>query len=227
MDLGNFSVSLAVKDIAMSRAFYEKLGFAILGGDESQGWLIMKSPSCVIGLFQGMFEKNTLTFNPGWDAEGGRSMGSPMSGRFSRGSKRPASRLPAKRMSRRPARPVASSSTPTATRSSSTSMCDTATESRKRPAPGSNGARYGPAPRVSSLCSSSVPAQLPFPVPPQPHGPVDSPVDGPAAPAICRRRATRFAVLGWVENRLSTLCACSGLMMNMCAVAGFCVRRAD
>jgi lactoylglutathione lyase len=70
MDLGNFSVSLAVKDIAASRAFYEKLGFAILGGEESQCWLIMKSPSCVIGLFQGMFEKNTLTFNPGWDAEG-------------------------------------------------------------------------------------------------------------------------------------------------------------
>ena len=70
MDLGNFSVSLAVKDIAVSRAFYEKLGFSAIGGDPAQGWLIMKSPSCVIGLFQGMFEKNTLTFNPGWNAKG-------------------------------------------------------------------------------------------------------------------------------------------------------------
>lgn len=70
MELGNFSVSLAVKDLAASRAFYEKLGFAAIGGDADQGWLIMQSPSCVIGLFQGMFEKNTLTFNPGWDATG-------------------------------------------------------------------------------------------------------------------------------------------------------------
>ena len=70
MDLGNFSVSLAVKDVAVSRAFYEKLGFAVFGGEPDQGWLIMKNPSCVIGLFQGMFEKNTLTFNPGWDASG-------------------------------------------------------------------------------------------------------------------------------------------------------------
>lgn len=70
MDLGNFSVSLAVKDLAASRAFYEKIGFDMIGGDADQGWLIMKSPSCVIGLFQGMFEKNTLTFNPGWDASG-------------------------------------------------------------------------------------------------------------------------------------------------------------
>ncbi len=70
MNLGNFSVSLAVRDIAVSRAFYEKLGFQVHGGDQSQGWLIMQSPSCVIGLFQGMFEKNMLTFNPGWDNEG-------------------------------------------------------------------------------------------------------------------------------------------------------------
>lgn len=68
MELGNFSVSLNVKDIGISRAFYEKLGFAIFVGEASQGWLIMKSPSCLIGLFQGMLEKNTLTFNPGWDA---------------------------------------------------------------------------------------------------------------------------------------------------------------
>ncbi len=70
MDLGNFSVSLAVKDLSVSRGFYEKLGFAVIGGDADQGWLIMKCPSCVIGLFQGMFDRNTLTFNPGWDASG-------------------------------------------------------------------------------------------------------------------------------------------------------------
>lgn len=70
MELGNFSVSLAVKDIKASRAFYETLGFAVIGGDEAQNFLILKSPTAVIGLFQGMFEKNTLTFNPGWDAQG-------------------------------------------------------------------------------------------------------------------------------------------------------------
>ena len=68
MDLGSFSVSLAVKDLSISQTFYEKLGFEVFGGDASQGWLIMKSSSCVIGLFQGMFEKNILTFNPGWDS---------------------------------------------------------------------------------------------------------------------------------------------------------------
>lgn len=70
VELGNFSLSLAVKDLAISRAFYEKLGFAVIGGDADQGWLILQSPSCTIGLFQGMFEKNTLTFNPGWNAKG-------------------------------------------------------------------------------------------------------------------------------------------------------------
>ncbi len=70
MELGNFSLSLAVKDLNTSRSFYEKLGFAVIGGDAEQGWLILTSPSCTIGLFQGMFEQNTLTFNPGWDAEG-------------------------------------------------------------------------------------------------------------------------------------------------------------
>jgi catechol 2,3-dioxygenase-like lactoylglutathione lyase family enzyme len=67
MQLGAFSISLAVRDIAASRAFYEKLGFAVSGGDQAQGWLIMKSGTTLIGLFQGMFEKNMLTFNPGWD----------------------------------------------------------------------------------------------------------------------------------------------------------------
>jgi catechol 2,3-dioxygenase-like lactoylglutathione lyase family enzyme len=67
MHLGAFSVSLAVKDIAASRAFYEKFGFSVFHGDASQGWLILKNGDTVIGLFQGMFEKNLLTFNPGWD----------------------------------------------------------------------------------------------------------------------------------------------------------------
>ena len=68
MQLGAFSISLAVKDLAASRAFYERFGFSAFGGDASQHWLIMKNGDCVIGLFQGMFEKNMLTFNPGWDA---------------------------------------------------------------------------------------------------------------------------------------------------------------
>ena len=67
MQLGAFSVSLAVKDIASSAAFYENLGFTRFGGDITQNWLIMKSGETVIGLFQGMFEKNMLTFNPGWN----------------------------------------------------------------------------------------------------------------------------------------------------------------
>ena len=75
MDLGNFSVSLAVRNVAASRSFYEKLGFTVIGGDAGQGWLILQSPRCVIGLFQGMLEKNTLTFNPGWD-ETGQPLGS-------------------------------------------------------------------------------------------------------------------------------------------------------
>ena len=67
MELGAFSISLTVKDIEVSRAFYEKFGFKAFGGDISQNWLIMKNGDHVIGLFQGMFEKNMLTFNPGWD----------------------------------------------------------------------------------------------------------------------------------------------------------------
>jgi len=69
MDLGAFSVSLAVKDIAASLAFYEKLGFTALGGNQEQKWLILKNGTTVIGLFQGMFDKNILTFNPGWDSD--------------------------------------------------------------------------------------------------------------------------------------------------------------
>ncbi|TDL32472.1 VOC family protein [Jeotgalibacillus sp. S-D1] len=67
MNLGAFSVSLTVKDISKSKSFYENLGFEVLGGDMNQHWLIMKNKDCVIGLFQGMFEKNILTFNPGWN----------------------------------------------------------------------------------------------------------------------------------------------------------------
>ena len=67
MNLGAFSVSLAVKDIEASRSFYEKFGFKGFAGDASRGWLILKNGDHAIGLFQGMFEKNILTFNPGWD----------------------------------------------------------------------------------------------------------------------------------------------------------------
>lgn len=69
MELGNFSISLAVKDIEASKQFYEKLGFTVFGGDQSQGWLIMKNGDQNIGLFQGMFENNILTFNPGWSSD--------------------------------------------------------------------------------------------------------------------------------------------------------------
>ena len=67
MELGAFSISLAVKDLGVSRDFYRKFGFEAIGGDASQNWLILRNGDHSIGLFQGMFEKNTLTFNPGWD----------------------------------------------------------------------------------------------------------------------------------------------------------------
>jgi lactoylglutathione lyase len=69
MELGNFSVSLTVKDIEASKLFYEKLGFTVFGGDQSQNWLIMKNGDHAIGLFQGMFDHNILTFNPGWNSD--------------------------------------------------------------------------------------------------------------------------------------------------------------
>ena len=68
MELGAFSASLTVKDIRASKEFYEKLGFKPFHGDIEENWLILKNGDCVIGLFQGMFERNTLTFNPGWDS---------------------------------------------------------------------------------------------------------------------------------------------------------------
>ena len=67
MQLGAFSISLAVKNLEASQAFYEKFGFSPFAGDASQNWLILKNGDHIIGLFQGMFEKNILTFNPGWD----------------------------------------------------------------------------------------------------------------------------------------------------------------
>ena len=70
MTLGNFSVSLAVKDLAASRTFYQKLGFEVCAGDPTHNWLILQNGTATIGLFQGMFERNVLTFNPGWDSAG-------------------------------------------------------------------------------------------------------------------------------------------------------------
>lgn len=69
MQLGAFSVSLAVKDLAASQAFYEKLDFRVVGGDANQNWLILRNGTTTIGLFHGMFEQNILTFNPGWNAD--------------------------------------------------------------------------------------------------------------------------------------------------------------
>lgn len=69
MELGAFSISLTVKDLAASRAFYEKFGFTTMGGVAEQGWLILKNGQHIIGLFHGMFDKNMLTFNPGWDQD--------------------------------------------------------------------------------------------------------------------------------------------------------------
>ena len=68
MDLGAFSISLTVKDIERSRDFYKKLGFEEVGGEIAQNWLILRNGDCTLGLFQGMFDKNILTFNPGWDS---------------------------------------------------------------------------------------------------------------------------------------------------------------
>lgn len=68
MELGAFSVSLTVQDLQISKAFYEKLGFKVVGGEASENWLIMRNGDATLGLFQGMFDKNILTFNPGWDS---------------------------------------------------------------------------------------------------------------------------------------------------------------
>lgn len=71
MKLGAFSVSLSVKDLSASKRFYETLGFSVFGGDMEKNYLIMKNGDALIGLFQGMFENNILTFNPGWDQNAG------------------------------------------------------------------------------------------------------------------------------------------------------------
>ncbi len=70
MDLGTFSISLAVKDLSASRVFYEKLGFTMIGGDPAQNWLILRNGDATIGLFQGNLEQNVMTFNPGWSRNG-------------------------------------------------------------------------------------------------------------------------------------------------------------
>ncbi|MDH3744022.1 MAG: VOC family protein [Acidobacteriota bacterium] len=72
MQLGTFSVSLAVKDLQASKTFYEKFGFSVFAGEATENWLILKNGEHTIGLFEGMFEKNTLTFNPGWDSNAGK-----------------------------------------------------------------------------------------------------------------------------------------------------------
>ncbi len=69
MKLGTFSISLAVKDLATSKDFYEKLGFEVFAGDMAKNYLILKNGNCALGLFQGMFDNNIMTFNPGWDAD--------------------------------------------------------------------------------------------------------------------------------------------------------------
>ena len=71
MNVGAFSISLAVKDLTASREFYESLGFSVFGGDAEQNWLMLRNGDHVIGLFQGMFDSNILTFNPGWDQHAG------------------------------------------------------------------------------------------------------------------------------------------------------------
>ena len=100
MTLGTFSVSLAVKDLAASRAFYEKLGFEGVGGDPQQNWLILRNGNSTIGLFQGMFEKNILTFNPGWNSQGENLDKFEDVRRFSEASRRTGSLLLPRRTNR-------------------------------------------------------------------------------------------------------------------------------
>ena len=84
MELGAFSISLAVEDLEASRVFYEKFGFEVVGGDPSQNWQILRNGGHTIGLFQGMFERNILTFNPGWDSRPARSRRSRTSAHLQR-----------------------------------------------------------------------------------------------------------------------------------------------
>ena len=129
MNLGNFSVSLAVKDLAASRAFYQTLGFEVSGGDPAQNWLILQNGSATIGLFQGMFERNLLTFIPVEMLPATSSPNSPMSATSSADCASTASSPRPPPMNRRRAPQASWSSTPTATRFSSTSTCDGARRS--------------------------------------------------------------------------------------------------
>ena len=113
-----------MKDIAASRAFYEKLGFSVFGGDQDQNWLILQNGAATIGLFQGMFERNTLTFNPGWDTAANTLAEFTDVRELQRRPRRRGSSRRWKPTSPARGRPASWSSTRTATRSSSTSTSD-------------------------------------------------------------------------------------------------------
>ena len=138
MRLGNFSISLAVKDIHASLAFYEKLGFRQVGGDIAQNWVVLKNETTKIGLFQGMFEKNMLTFNPGWDHERRRR---PISTTFATSKSRSRARASPcwwRPTSRRRGLRTSCCSTPTATPSWSISTCPGPRNRREWPAKSAN-----------------------------------------------------------------------------------------
>lgn len=124
MELGAFSISLAVKNIEASRKFYEKFGFKVFGGDPSQNWLILKNADHVIGLFQGMFDKNILTFNPGWDSNAQRLAAFTDVRELQRQLKAQGVQLETRQMRARRAPPVSSRWTPTETRFSSISTSE-------------------------------------------------------------------------------------------------------
>ena len=147
MELGAFSISLAVKDLKASREFYERFGFTVFAGDASQNWLILKNGDHVIGLFQGMFEKNILTFNPGWDSNA-QELASFTDVRELQRQLRPKGCSCSRRRTRaRPARPASSPWTPMETRSSSTSTCEQGDRMSLAPGPSStDGLRASVAP---------------------------------------------------------------------------------
>ena len=124
MELGAFSISLAVKDIEASRKFYEKFGFKVFAGNASQNWLILKNGDHVIGLFQGMFEKNILTFNPGWDSNAQKLASFTDVRELQRQLKAQGVQLQQRRTRAQRGRPASSRWTLMATRSSSISMCE-------------------------------------------------------------------------------------------------------
>src|SRR5438094_6450090 len=124
MDLGTFSISLAVKNLEASRSFYEKLGFQVFAGDASQNWLILKNGDHAIGLFQGMFEKNILTFNPGWDSNAQKLASFTDVRDLQRQLKAQGVQLQQERTRAQRGRPASSPWTLTEARSSSISMCE-------------------------------------------------------------------------------------------------------